>query len=174
MYGWWRRLIELVSPGRTDRETVEELAHHVELVTSRKRESGLDDREARRQALADVGGIAPARQQMAEGRTGFALEQIARELRWAARVLRRSPGISLLSIVTLAVGIGASAMLFARRHRPRPLPYPVRIDSSAFSIQTSKLTWIAPVRPAATSPTGGVARGVCSRAWPDPTRWAAP
>ena len=126
MYGWWRRLLELVSPGRIDRETVEELAHHVELATSRKRESGLDHREARRQALADVGGIAPARQQIAEGRTGFALEQMARELRWAARVLRRSPGISLLSIGTLAVGIGASAMLFALVDGIvlRPLPYP--------------------------------------------------
>lgn len=126
MYGWWRRLIELVSPGRIDRETVEELAHHVDLAAARKRESGLDEREARRQALAEVGVIAPARQQMAEGRTGFALEQIARELRWAARVLRRSPGISLLSIVTLAVGIGASAMLFALVDGIvlRPLPYP--------------------------------------------------
>jgi putative ABC transport system permease protein len=61
-----------------------------------------------------------------EERTGLALDQIVRELRWAARVLRRSPGISLLSIVTLAVGTGASAILFTLVDGIifRPLPYP--------------------------------------------------
>jgi putative ABC transport system permease protein len=126
MNGWWRRLVEWARPGQLDRETVEELAHHVELVTARQRESGLSDVQARRQALAEVGGIPPVRQQVAEERTGFAFDQIVRELRWAARVLRRSPGISLLSIVTLAVGTGASAILFALVDGIifRPLPYP--------------------------------------------------
>jgi putative ABC transport system permease protein len=122
MHGVWRRLVELFRPGRLDRETLEELAHHVDLAAARARQSGVSDREARRQA----GSIASVRQQVAEERTGFAVEQIARELRWAARLLRRSPGISLLSIATLAIGTGASAILFALVDGVvlRPLPYP--------------------------------------------------
>jgi putative ABC transport system permease protein len=126
VHGWWRGLIEFVRPGKIDRETVEELTQHLELLTACKREAGFDDAEARRRALAELGSIPSARQQVAEGRTGFALDQVARELRWAARVLRRSPGISLLSIVTLAVGAGASAIVFALVDGiiVRPLPYP--------------------------------------------------
>lgn len=57
---------------------------------------------------------------------GFALDQRVRELRYAARVLRRSPGLTLLSIVTMAVGIGVSGLLFALVNGTllRPLPYP--------------------------------------------------
>ena len=45
--------------------------------------------------------------------TGLALEQIWRELVQAARVLRRSPGLTVLSITTMGAGIGVSAILFA-------------------------------------------------------------
>jgi putative ABC transport system permease protein len=126
MHGWRRRLVELFRPGPLDREAVEELEHHVELAAGRRQEPGISEREARRRALADLGGIASPRQQVADGRTGFALERLARELRWAARVLRRSPGISLVSIATLAIGVGASAILFALVDAVilRPLPYP--------------------------------------------------
>jgi predicted permease len=126
MDGLRRRLLELARPARMDRETLEELSYHVELLVERKMAAGLDEREARRQALAEVGSVSSAREQIAEGRTGFALDQLVRETKYAARVLRRSPGVTLLSIATMAVGIGASAMLFALINGIvlRPLPYP--------------------------------------------------
>jgi putative ABC transport system permease protein len=126
MRGLWRRLIELLRPSRLDREAIEELSQHVELLVARKMESGLDERRARRLALAEVGAVSSAREQIAEERTGFALEQLGRELRHAGRALRRSPGITLLSVVTMGVGIGVSATLFALVDGIvlRPLPYP--------------------------------------------------
>ena len=126
MQTWFRRLAELVRPSQLDRETVAELSHHVELLAERKMAAGVTPHEARRQALAEVGTIASAREQIAEDRTGFAFDQLAREAKYAARVLRRSPGVTLLSIATMGLGIGASAALFALINGIvlQPLPYP--------------------------------------------------
>ena len=126
MNGLVRRAIELVRSGQLDREAVEELTHHIDLLAERKIAAGVDPQEARRQALAEAGGIASAREQIAEDRTGFALDQLTREANYAARVLRRSPGVTLLSIATMGLGIGASAILFALVNAIvlRPLPYP--------------------------------------------------
>ena len=57
---------------------------------------------------------------------GWRLEQLLRETHYAARVLRRSPGITLLSVATMGVGIGVSTLLFALVNGIvlRPLPYP--------------------------------------------------
>ena len=54
------------------------------------------------------------------------LGQFTRELKYAARVLRRSPGLTLLSVATMGVGIGVSTVLFALVNGIvlRPLPYP--------------------------------------------------
>ncbi len=126
MTGLWRRLLEVFRGRQLDREAVEELAHHVDLLVARKVAAGLDETEARRQALIEVGSIQSAREQIAERRTGFALDQVGREAVYAARVLRRSPGITLLSIITMGAGIGASVILFALVNAVvlRPLPYP--------------------------------------------------
>ena len=76
-------------------------------------ERGLDEPDARRQARLELGTIHAARERVREERTGFALEQMWRELVQAARVLRRSPGLTVLSITTMGAGIGVSAILFA-------------------------------------------------------------
>jgi putative ABC transport system permease protein len=125
-HGLWRRLVELVRPERLDREAVEELSHHVEMLTSRKMAAGIDAREARRLALAEAGSPAAARQRLAEERTRFPIDQLTREIAYAARVLRRSPGLTLVSVVTMGAGIGVSALLFMLINGIvlQPLPYP--------------------------------------------------
>lgn len=126
MAGWWRRLVEVFRGRQLDRESAEELAHHVDLLVAHKVEAGVPEAEARRLALVELGSIQSAREQIAEGRTGFAVEQVARETAYAARVLRRSPGVTALSVATIGVGIGASTILFALVNAVvlRPLPYP--------------------------------------------------
>lgn len=123
---WWRRVREVLTPRQLDRETVDEMTHHLEMVVARNLAGGLDETEARRRARIEVGSVESAREEVAEERTGFALDQRLRELRYAARVLRRSPGVTLLSIATMAVGIGVSGLLFALVNGIvlQPLPYP--------------------------------------------------
>ena len=126
MHGWRRRVVEIVQRGRVDRDTAEELAGHVDLLVARYREAGLSEDEARRQARLDAGSVEAARERIAEERSGFVLEQILREARHAARVLSRSPALTALCVVTMAVGIGVSTVLFTLVDAVvlRPLPYP--------------------------------------------------
>jgi putative ABC transport system permease protein len=113
MRGLRRRVEELVRRHRLDRESTEEMAAHIEMLVVQKVGRGIDEREARRQARVELGSLQAAREQIAGERTGVALEQGGRELTQAARVLLRSPGLTLLSILTMGVGIGVSAVLFA-------------------------------------------------------------
>jgi putative ABC transport system permease protein len=122
----WRRLTEIVRTAHLDRETAAELFHHVEMMVAQKVEAGLSAEEARRQARIELGAVETARVQVAEERSGFALERLWRETGYAVRVLRRSPLSTTLSIVTMAAGIGASAILFVLVSGIvlTPLPYP--------------------------------------------------
>ena len=125
MKGLFRRAAEIMCPTRLDRESGEELSYHTELLVARKVASGIEEHEARRQAVAEIGAVSSACEQIAEERTGFALGQLARELRSAARVLRRSSGVTLLSIGTIGLGIGVSTVLITLVTDIvlRPLPY---------------------------------------------------
>ncbi len=126
MRTFWRRFVEIVMAGRLDRESTEELSHHIESAVLEKMRSGLTEQEARRQARIELGSIRSTRELLAEDRARFPLEQIAREAAYAARVLRSTPGITLLSIGAMGIGIGVSAILFALVDGIvlRPLPYP--------------------------------------------------
>jgi predicted permease len=151
MSALWRRILELFRPAQLDREAVEELSHHVDLLVERNMSAGLEPIEARRQALAEVGTVASARERIAEERSRVALDQLGREVRYAARVLRRSPGITLLSVATMAVGIGVSAILFALVNGIvlRPLPY----------LEADRLVRIFDANPQAGVERAGVAIG---------------
>ncbi len=113
MRGFWRRVIEIVRRARVDREAAEEMTTHIEMLVARKVESGMGEAEARRAARVELGNLLSAREQIFEERTGFAVEQLWREAVQAARVLRRSPGLTILSVATMGIGIGASTILFA-------------------------------------------------------------
>ena len=121
-----RRLAELFRPGRLNSDSEAELALHVDLAVADKVARGLAPSEARRHARLELGAPDTVREDLAEARSGFALEQLWRELRHAGRVLRRAPGVTGVSILTMAVGLGASTALFALVDAIllRPLPYP--------------------------------------------------
>jgi predicted permease len=129
--GLRRRLREVFDAGRIDRETVDELTHHVESLVAAKMAAGLDQAEARRQARMEAGSLDAAREEVAAERSGVWLEQLRRECGYALRGLRRSPGLTALSIMTIAGGIGASAILFALVNgivlQPLRYPHPDRL-----------------------------------------------
>src|SRR5688500_4073707 len=105
-------LRELVRPGQIDRETLDEMRHHIDMLVAQKVAGGLDEADAHRQARLELGMIESAREAAADQRTGVGLEQFARETAYTVRVLKRSPGLSLLSIATIGAGIGVSTILF--------------------------------------------------------------
>jgi putative ABC transport system permease protein len=113
MRGLLRRLLEVIRPQKLDRESIEELETHVEMLVARKREAGVAEADARRQARLELGSVASVRQELAEQRTGFPLEQLRRELWQAARALSATPGLTGISVATIGVGLGISTLLFA-------------------------------------------------------------
>ncbi|HYI95677.1 MAG TPA: ABC transporter permease [Bryobacteraceae bacterium] len=103
-----------------------ELGAWVNALTDRFIAAGLSREEARRQALIETGGIEAIKENVRDARLGQSIETACQDVRHAFRSLRRAPGFSILIIVTLAVGIGASLTMFSlmRGVLWRPLPYP--------------------------------------------------
>ena len=126
MHGLWRRWRELVQRRQVAEEARDELDQHVSLAVAAKMRAGLEEREARRQVRLELGGVDVVRERLAEGRSGFRLEQLIREVGYAGRVLRRAPGATALSVMTVGLGIAVSTLLFTLVDGVvlRPLPYP--------------------------------------------------
>src|SRR5690606_7524293 len=109
----------------------EEFRLHIELETEKNIREGMDPREARRQALLAFGGVEFYKEQMRDGRGGRWLEDLARDLRHAARGLSRTPVFALVAVLTIAVGVGATTTVFGMVNaillRSLPVPSPERL-----------------------------------------------
>ena len=113
LYAWRVRLRMLVDRDRVDRELDDELRHHVGLETKARRAQGIPAAEARRQALASLGGLESARSQVREARFGAALEHVRQDVRYVLRVLRRNPGFTATTVLTLTLAISATTATFS-------------------------------------------------------------
>ena len=89
-----------------------ELESHIDLHTDALISTGLDRREARRQALVRLGGAEQARQLHRERRTLPWLEDILHDCRYGLRMMGRNPGFSAVVVLTLAIGISTCATVF--------------------------------------------------------------
>ncbi len=123
--GWLARLL---GRERLERELDAELAHHVSEEMRRLVAEGETPDEARRHALARFGGLEPIKEQARDARGTRWLEDLSRDVRYAFRMMRRSPAFTLAAILSLAIGIGANAAIFsisdALLMRPLDVPRP--------------------------------------------------
>jgi hypothetical protein len=116
-------------PDRRDDDLQDELRLHLELVAEEARRRGHDPGEAVRIARLQAGGSAQAMEALRDQRSVPWLEDLARDVRYGLRVLRRSPVFTSVAILTLALGIGANAAIFhlidavSLRHLPIANPH---------------------------------------------------
>jgi predicted permease len=120
--------------GQTDREMQEELESHVQLRADALERDGLDRPEAERRARIEFGGHDRFKEECREAMGGNAIDQAIQDVRFSLRALRKSPGFSLVAVITLALGIGATVATFSVVNTVLLRPF-------AFS-HPEKLLWI--------------------------------
>lgn len=104
--------LKLLAWGPPASEVDEELSFHIEQSVACNMAAGMSADQARRRALVEFGGRARAREQCHQARPGWWLGSLARDFRFAARLLIKSPGYTATSVVTLTLAIGANTAIF--------------------------------------------------------------
>ena len=111
---------------RVEREFTEELQSYLDMLTEAKIKQGLPPREARREALIELGGVEQVQERVREIRMGQFIETVWRDVRVGVRSLVHSPVFSVVTVLSLALGIGANTAIFSVVNGLllQPLPYP--------------------------------------------------
>src|SRR5467141_3149499 len=109
---------------RLEDDLDEELRSHLEMAIELNLRKGMSAEDARREALRSFGGVEQTKENYRDQRGLPMIETTLQDLRFGLRMLRRSPGFSILAILCLTLGIGANAAVFSWVEGILFRPYP--------------------------------------------------
>lgn len=110
------RLRSLLRRGTVERELEDELQFHFDEQVEKHMRAGLTREEAARRTRLEFGGLSQVKEDLRQSRGIPFLETMARDVTFALRQLRRTPGFTVTVLLTLALGIGANAAIFSLVH----------------------------------------------------------
>jgi putative ABC transport system permease protein len=158
----WRQLTRglrtLTNPTAADQDVVDEVQDYLDRATAAHMARGLSQEDARRAARQELGSLTSVTQQLREYGWEHVIDTFVADLRYGARRLRAAPAFTAITVLTLALGIGATTAIFSAV-KPillEPLPYP----------EAHRITMIWEVRPDGVRADGtfGMFRGLVERA----------
>ena len=127
---WWQRAIRR---RRLEEQLDKELHFHLDRHTNDLIAEGCDPHEARRRARVELGGLEQVREGCRDARGTRWLDDLSQDFRYALRGLRRRPGFTAVVVCTLALGGGATTIMFTVINsvllKPLSYPDPLRLVS---------------------------------------------
>src|SRR5438270_4972876 len=122
---WLSRFVGLFQKKKRDEQMSAEMQTHLEFLTQRKIDEGMDPAAARTAARREFGGLEQIKEAAREQRVWISADQFWQDIRFSARILLRSPGFSALTILCLTLGIGTNAAVFSWIEGILIRPYPL-------------------------------------------------
>ena len=137
---WILRLTGMLTGSRRRRDFDDELQAHLAMHIDDKIRAGMAPEQARRDAVIALGGIESLRESYGD-RVGVPLlASLGQDVRFALRILRRSPGVSVFAVLAIALGIGINTTVFSLANAVLLKPLPVKHGDRLMFVGTVSTT----------------------------------